>query len=169
MSVMELDGFGYKMKEFLGIFKGELIEYRIKIQKSKDVFVKDQKTGAKVFSGNQFLIEKDKMGMIVQATQDKDYLKVMLVPEKKDKLISDEFIDIINKCLGEAREELIKRGEKKASDYKEVTITKISQPALEASEEIKSLNCIKCHAPLPPVRRGNVVCPYCDTTNVIKG
>ncbi|MHA1377622.1 MAG: hypothetical protein ACTSRG_04465 [Candidatus Helarchaeota archaeon] len=165
VEIMELPGFGYKMKEFLGLFKGELIEYRIRIDRSKDVKTKDPKTKAKVVVGNRFKIEKDKMKMIVQATKEKDYLKVILAPEKPDKYISDEFFDITVNCLQQAREALIKRDERE--DFEDIVLTKLSQSLDGVAEGPKALTCVKCKAPLPPTRRGNVVCPYCNTTNVI--
>ncbi len=164
VEIMELDGFGYKMKEFLGVFKGELIDYRIRIERSKDVKTKDPMTKAKVIVGNKFKIEKDKMKLIVQATKDKDYLKVIIAPEKPDKFVSDEFYDIVTSCLAKAREVMMKRDERE--EFEDFILTKLSQIA-DGTEKQTALTCIKCKAPLPPTRVGNVVCPYCSTTNVI--
>ncbi|MHA1395855.1 MAG: hypothetical protein ACTSRZ_20320 [Promethearchaeota archaeon] len=165
IKIMELPGFGYKMKEFLGVFKGELIEYRIRIDKSKDVKTKNPITKAKEIVGNKFKIEKDKMKMIVQATKERDYLKVMLAPEKQDRYISEEFFDIAINCLEKAREIMIKRDERE--DFEDIVLTKLSQTIKGLDGKPKALICAKCKAPLPPTRKGNVVCPYCSTTNVI--
>ena len=120
---------------------------------------------AKFFYGNQIMIEKDKMKMIVQATKEKDYMKVMLAPEKPDKPITDEFFDITVECLQKAREIMMKKDERE--QFEDIVLTKLSQTLDGLAEGPKALTCVKCKAPLPPTRRGNVVCPYCNTTNVI--
>lgn len=166
---MEMDGFGYKMKEFLGIFMGELLSYRIRIQgKSKDVKTKDPNTGAKIVVGNRMILEKDKMKMICQAFKDKKFLKVMVAPEKPDKYISDEFVDLVNECLEKARHKIIEKENKQETDFEAIVLTKLSAIATGGGDGGPvALTCQKCKAPLPAARSGTVVCPYCDTTNVI--
>ncbi|MHA1798039.1 MAG: hypothetical protein ACTSVY_06280 [Candidatus Helarchaeota archaeon] len=169
MSIMELDGFGYKMKEFLGIFMGELLSYRIRIKgKSKDVKTKDPNTGAKIVIGNRIILEKDKMKMICQAFKDKKFLKVIVAPEKPNKYISEEFMDLVNEGLQKARTKLIAKEHKKETDFEAIVLTKLSALAAGGGGGGPiALTCQKCKAPLPPARSGTVVCPYCETTNVI--
>ena len=121
-------------------------------------------TKAKVVVGNKFKIEKDKMKLIIQATKDRDYLKVIIAPEKPDKYVSDEFFDIVTSCLAKAREVMMKRDERE--EFEDFVLTKLSK-ITEGQEKQKSLICLGCKAPLPPTRKGNVVCPYCSTTNVV--
>ena len=166
---MELDGFGYKMKEFLGIFMGELLTYRVRIKgKSKDVKAKDPNTGAKIVVGNRMMLEKDKMELVCQSTKDKDYLKVILAPKKPGKYISDEYIDIINDCLQNARKKMIEKEHKREADFESVVLTKLSALSMgDTSGGPQALICKKCKAPLPPTKHGTIICPYCDTSHII--
>ncbi|MBD3185366.1 hypothetical protein GF325_00950, partial [Candidatus Bathyarchaeota archaeon] len=149
---MELDGFGYNMKEFIGIFMGELLRYRVKIKgKTKDVKTKDPNTGAKVVVGNEMVLIFNKMKMLCQATRDKDYLQVQLAPHKKNQFISDEFIDIVNNCLESARQKLIEKQDKREADFESVVLTKLSALTV-GSGGPTALECKNCGAPLPPKR-----------------
>jgi len=169
MSMMELDGFGYKMKEFHGVFMGLLLSYRIRIKGgTKDIKTKDPNTKAKVVVGNRMILEYQKMELVVSTTKDKNYLHVMISPKKPDKYISDEFIDLVNECLVKAREKMIEKENKQESDFEAIVLTKLSALAKgDGSGGAVALTCSNCKAPLPPVKHGNVVCPYCDTTNVL--
>ncbi|MFX0135390.1 MAG: hypothetical protein ACFFDN_17230 [Candidatus Hodarchaeota archaeon] len=166
---MELDGFGYKMKEFLGILMGELLTYRIRIKgKSKDVKTKDPNTGAKIVVGNRLILEKDKMELVCQATKDKDFLKIILAPKKPGKYISDEYLDLVNDSLQKARKKIIEKENKRETDFESIVLTKLSALSMGgASGGPQALICKKCKAPLPPTKSGSMVCPYCDTTHII--
>jgi len=169
MSMMELDGFGYKMKEFHGVFMGLLLSYRIRIKgKTKDIKTKDPQTKAKIVVGNRMELEYNKMALICSTTKDKNYLKIMITPKKPDKPMSDEFLDLVNECLTKAREKMIAKENKQESDFEAIVLTKLSALAKgDGSGGAIALNCQNCKAPLPPAKHGNVVCPYCDTTNVM--
>ncbi|MFX1452040.1 MAG: hypothetical protein ACFFCM_14475, partial [Promethearchaeota archaeon] len=78
--------------------------------------------------------------------------------------VSDEFFDIVTSCLVKAREIMIKRDERE--EFEDFVLTKLSK-ITEGQEKQKALICLGCKAPLPPTRKGNVVCPYCSTTNVV--
>jgi len=167
--MMELDGFGYKMKEFHGVFMGLLLGYRIRIKgKTKDIKTKDPQTKAKIVVGNRMELEYNKMQLICSTTKDKNYLKVMITPKKPDKPMSDEFLDLVNECLTKAREKMIAKENKEESDFEAIVLTKLSALAKgDGSGGAVALVCSNCKAPLPPAKHGNVVCPYCDTTNVL--
>ncbi|MHA1682867.1 MAG: hypothetical protein ACTSUE_18155 [Promethearchaeota archaeon] len=169
MSLMELNGFGYKMKEFLGILMGELLQYRIKIVgKTKDVKTKDPNTKAKVVVGNKMILEWQKQKMQCQATRDKDYLEVQLAPLKAGKPISDEFVDLVNESLQKARGKMIDKQQMKETDFEAVVLTKLTALTMGgAGGGPQALVCQNCGASLPPARSGQVVCPYCSTTNLI--
>ena len=160
MSFLQLDKFGYEMKEYLGMLMGELLSYRIKIKgKSKDVYIKDPQSGGKVLAGNIMVLEKEKMQLLCQSIRDKDYLEIILAPKKPGKYVSDEYLDIVNHCLVAARNKLIQKRNMDEGELKPVEITKIDIGNPNA------LTCTKCKAPLPPVKQGTIVCPYCHTTN----
>ncbi|MHA1791959.1 MAG: hypothetical protein ACTSVI_04890 [Promethearchaeota archaeon] len=170
MSLMELNGFGYKMKEFLGVFMGELLMYRVKVKgKSKDIIAKDPNTKAKRVVGSKIILEYLKQQLVCQATCDRDYLSVMLTPKKSNMKVSDEFLDIVNDCLTKAREELIKREHKKDADFEDIVLTKLSAISMGMQDGgAKALICQNCGANLPPPSRsGIVVCPYCNATNIV--
>ena len=168
---MELPGFGYKMKEFLGILMGEFLGYRIRILgKTKDVISKDPKTKAKCVVGNVMELEYNKVKMLCQSTTEKDYLEIQLAPMKKDVEkgieISPEFMDLVNNALKTAREKMIKKANKKDTDFEEIVLTKLTAITVGAGGGAKALVCQNCSAALPSSRSGQVVCPYCNTTNV---
>lgn len=167
MSLMEMAGFGNKMKEFLGILMGEFLSCRVRIEgKTQDVRSRDPKTGAKVLVGNVMTLEYQKMKMICQATKSDDSLEIMLAPKKQNAYISDEYLDTVNRCLENAREKMIRKMNKSETDFEQVVLTKLTALTMGAAGGAQALLCSNCKAPIPHSRTGKVVCPYCNTTNL---